>query len=678
MLSRARTWRPAAPWWAIAAVVLAPIIGVLFLRAPVINQIDYIDPWFYSGYGWSLSHGLSVFENTYYGVRFPPILLIAVSSDLFGALGGYLVLHYAILLGTGVALYCCARRFASPRAAAGGVVLLGLDAYYLRLALWDYVTFLQIPAMLAAVAIFPRLKGRWGLVAAAGAGALICAVGISEELGLLVVPPVLLVEFVAVLRRRDGELIQLIVRLIAAVLGGVLLFAVGWFVYWRVAGFSPHDMVAPTIAFARDGTGSAFVHPVSQWIFNEPRIYAPPVFVVGMILIVRRRLLGTDIAARLGQFSVLFVAELWLDRFATNSAIIETWWAYGIAAVPMAFAGVLILDELDRLPRRRTLILIGVVAAAALTDLVIRSFGQHAVGWYADLRGHYLRELVVVILGLGPLLLWSRLRPLARGIAAGSLVVVTTGLALAPAVILGVGQTGEFAASASTEIHAYSLGYTLARYLAGRDTPASRTLVWFPTSQGVFAGTWSNFPSRGGSLNDYLSPAPLTQLTPTALSRLAEPTTARVLVLTGQPSGLVQAKATLRRAGYTVHAGAPGTWDGVSHQLLQIRALPAGDNVQAVRVMTEGLLRDWRGRQAQDLCDLTYPPLAAVIADVHQTCPAGVRAALRADPRPPTGIVSISVSRDTARVRLADDPTPLVYDRAFSEWGVFSGAPWIP
>ena len=234
---------------------------MLFLRRrPVINQIDYIDPWFYSGYGWSLSHGLSVFENTYYGVRFPDPAHRRI-EDLFGALGGYLVLHYAILLAAGVALYCCTRRFASPRVAAGGVVLLALDVYYLRLALWDYVTFLQIPAMLGAVAIFPRLKGRWGLVAAAGAGALICAVGISEELGLLVVPPVLLVEFVAVLRRRDGELIQLIVRLIAAVLGGVLLFAVGWFVYWRVAGFSPHDMVAPTIAFARDGTGSAFVHP---------------------------------------------------------------------------------------------------------------------------------------------------------------------------------------------------------------------------------------------------------------------------------------------------------------------------------------------------------------------------------------------------------------------------------
>ena len=128
-----------------------------------------------------------------------------------------------------------------------------------------------------------------------------------------------------------------------------------------------------------------------------------------------------------------------------------------------------------------------------------------------------MRELIVVIVGLGPLLLWSRLGSLARGIAAGVLVAVTMGLGLAPAVILGVGQTGEFAPSASTEIHAYSLGYTLARYLVGRDTPASRTLVWFPTSQGVFAGTWSNFPSRGGSLNDYLSPAPLTQLTPTAL-----------------------------------------------------------------------------------------------------------------------------------------------------------------
>ena len=93
---------------------------MLFLRAPVINQIDYIDPWFYSGYGWSLSHGLSLFENPYYGVRFPPILLIAVSSDLFGALAGYLVLHYPILLGAGVALYCCTRRFASPRVARRG------------------------------------------------------------------------------------------------------------------------------------------------------------------------------------------------------------------------------------------------------------------------------------------------------------------------------------------------------------------------------------------------------------------------------------------------------------------------------------------------------------------------------------------------------------------------------
>jgi hypothetical protein len=57
-------WRPRGSWWA-TLVLGAPFIGVLALRAPVINQISYIDGWFYSGYGWSLTHGLRVFEDTY-------------------------------------------------------------------------------------------------------------------------------------------------------------------------------------------------------------------------------------------------------------------------------------------------------------------------------------------------------------------------------------------------------------------------------------------------------------------------------------------------------------------------------------------------------------------------------------------------------------------------------------
>ena len=37
---------------AIAAVLLAPLIGIAILRAPLVNAVLYRDPWFYSGYGW--------------------------------------------------------------------------------------------------------------------------------------------------------------------------------------------------------------------------------------------------------------------------------------------------------------------------------------------------------------------------------------------------------------------------------------------------------------------------------------------------------------------------------------------------------------------------------------------------------------------------------------------------
>ncbi len=215
---RARLGATGAPWWAWLGIILAPAIGVLFLRAPLISQIGYIDPWFDDGYAWSLAHGLHLFDDPYYGVRFPPILLIAGATEVFGAVAGYLVLHYLILLATGLVLYRCVRQFASARVAVAAVVLLMLDVYFLRLELWDYASFVQIPSMLGAVALWPRGSGRWRLLAAAGAGALISVAAFSQPLSLLIVPPVLIVELIAAARVRDGELVRLAARLgVAAV-----------------------------------------------------------------------------------------------------------------------------------------------------------------------------------------------------------------------------------------------------------------------------------------------------------------------------------------------------------------------------------------------------------------------------------------------------------------------------
>ena len=105
-------------------MLLAPVLGVLLLRAPLLNQLDYVDPWIYSGYGWTLSHHIEIFGWPYYADRFTVILPIAVSTGLLGPIPAYFVLRYVLMAGCGALLYLALRRFASVPVAVAAVCLL--------------------------------------------------------------------------------------------------------------------------------------------------------------------------------------------------------------------------------------------------------------------------------------------------------------------------------------------------------------------------------------------------------------------------------------------------------------------------------------------------------------------------------------------------------------------------
>lgn len=47
---------------------LAPVIGVVFVREPLVNQKASLDAWF--SYGWTPPRNLTVFESTSFGARF--------------------------------------------------------------------------------------------------------------------------------------------------------------------------------------------------------------------------------------------------------------------------------------------------------------------------------------------------------------------------------------------------------------------------------------------------------------------------------------------------------------------------------------------------------------------------------------------------------------------------------
>jgi hypothetical protein len=681
MLSGRRGIR--GPGWPVTAVLaLAPVIGVVFDRAPLVNQAGWLDAWFYAGYGWALPHGLTVFENTYFGVRFPPVLLITASTGLFGAIGGYVVLRYLILVGTGVALYAGVRQFASRRAAAGAVVLLALDVFYLRLVLWDYVTFVMIPASLAGVALWPRDPARRGLRAAAASGALLAAAAFSNPLALAVVPPLLAVELLAALRRRAGEPVRFVQRVGIAFLGGVAVFAFGAIVYWLVAGFSPYDLLRPTVNFLRNDNeiAAGYVLPVSKWIFNEPEIYAPPVLLAAVPLVMGRRILGTGTAARLAQFSIIFVLELFAYRFTATTSLVETWWAYGITAIPMAFAGALLLDGVDRLPRQRLLAVAAVAGVVALVGLTVRLDGMHAVNAYRQLRTHHWLELLLVIVALAGVVAWRWLGRAGGAIAVTVLLAVVTVLSLTPADYLGIARTGQFSAGALDELRGYALSYTIVRDIADQDTPASRTLVWYPSPTGLLSTIWSTLPLVGGSLNAYDQTTPLSQLTDYERGRLAYPTTARVLVVSQDPADLERARSTLRRAGYRFAALGAGTWvDGrVHHQLLRLRSPAPGDTLRAVRMASAAILEAWRRKNAQQLCWLSVPTLNVSFQAQSGSCAKGLAAPLDATGGPGGGVGAINVNGDTATVTIAGTRRRMVLERVQSEWLEAAGdVPWV-
>ena len=221
------------------AVLMAPILGVVVLRAPLMSHLSYRDPWLYSGYGWTLAHHVEVFGWFYYAVRFPVTLPIRWATDLFGPVAGYIVLRYLILVATGAVLYVCVRRFASVMVACASVVLLALNPFYMRMVLWDYTSYITLPCAIVGVAIWLMAATRgssfWPFV---GSGALLGASFFANALSGTFIVPLLLVEGIAALRRGMREVSRFAARCGAAALGGILVFIGGYLGYAAYSGGS--------------------------------------------------------------------------------------------------------------------------------------------------------------------------------------------------------------------------------------------------------------------------------------------------------------------------------------------------------------------------------------------------------------------------------------------------------
>ncbi len=559
----------------LATILGLPIVLVLVLRLPLVNQLQYADAWFYSGYGWVPHHHLGVFDLNYFAVRFPATLSIGAFERVFGAQGGYLVLRYLLVVGAGTALYVLVTRFATRWVALASVALLYLTPFFSRLVLWDYSFFLTVTAGIMGVAVW-WLSDR-SRIRALVAGALLAIALFAQTSFLIALVPFVLVEVVGAVRER--RLRDLLVRALAALVGGLAVYLVGWLAYTQIRnGFSITEMLEPTIDYLRDNEQNTgpFVRPTSEWLWREPRIWAPIALSVALVCVMRRRLLGSTLEARIAQFCVGYVGITWISRFATTSSGIETWWAYSVLIVAMAPALGVLLHEVSRRSGAERRVLLAAAGGSVLLAIAVRWIDAPALDAYRWIADHQAMVIVLLVVAVVVAVAAGARATRVAATAVVALCAILTFLAFSPSVMDGRGTTGTFVVDAGRDWDAYGDGKRFAELVRDHDGPGERMLLWYPVSP-VTDIAWVNLPHLGHTVQQVGTTERMDQISPTGMARLIDPAVRYVLVMSEQATDLELAAEALRREGFrAVDVRRGALIDGrLDYRLLRLDEKPA-------------------------------------------------------------------------------------------------------
>jgi hypothetical protein len=540
-------------WTIIGASVLmlAPCIVVLILRLPVINQLNYADPWFYTAYAWAPKHQFAIFGWNYFSVRFPAILGIGVFERAFGAADGYLLLRYGLAIISGSSVYLCVRRFASLPVALSAATMLYLQPFFSRMLLWDYTSFLEVSVGLSGVALWYWSDGRrlaWALLPGAALAIAVFANGLFATALFVLVA----IEGVAAVRGGRRATINYAARLSISAGTALAVFVIGYLGYLTILGsLSPYDLLRPTIKFLSENSkqSALYQQPVSSWLFHELRIWMPVVTCVGLVAVLRRRILDVGVQARVAQMCVGYTAFLWLYRFAITSSVVETWWAYSIVVVATAPAVGVLLSELTKEPRvtRRT-------AAAAVgpflgVALIVRDVPS-IDRIYHTVSEHSILVIGVLAVGIASATLMSVDRSKWRGAGVAITFAVLAAMSYAPSILDGRGTTGIFVPSGSQEWTAYKAAQRFLDVVQNYDSPSHRVFLWFPGTAGYVSMTWADLPQDADTLNEIGVSESLEQLKPLGVARLDEPQVKYVMILYKRFPELSDARGALARGGF--------------------------------------------------------------------------------------------------------------------------------
>ena len=475
---------PSASVYRISAVeivycIVSPVIAVLIFNISIINQCYYIDPEFYTGYGYSFSRMWHVYGPTYYAMRFPIMFLNSFFQSLGSGLFGYALLRLLILWACGIPLYLSVRRLYGIWVAVIAYAFLFLNPLFARLLLWDLTIFVSIPAALAGMTVW-YLRDQRSLLAATTSGFLFCVSVNSHAFTGTAVGLFLLTELIFALGTARGRR-GLLVDGVGLALGSLVCLGLGLAFYWLYVGYvSPLMLLNVTLAAIKTGDQYTASHnmPFSSYFATNYDIYVPFITTALAAITLRSSLLRNTVQARITWFAILYCAAYLFAVFIRHMFIAQTFYYLSHLTIVVYLTVPIILGEAAGLSAwaRAVGYCIGLVIPPTVTQMD-NSFIVHLDTAVAG------ATQVVVAIGAATCFIAVVLACGRRAVIAGTIAFWLCGLLVQIPFLVPVYSYMYIDNPArSAEVPLYGMIRQYHMLLNKRDKPGQRVLTWYVTN----------------------------------------------------------------------------------------------------------------------------------------------------------------------------------------------------
>jgi MFS family permease len=384
-----------------------------------ILQNGAIDAYVYTGYIHNFHDLLDRYGPTYYSVRFGHILPNRALASLFGALPGYLLWRYLVVLAASVPFYVLLRQRYGRPVACTVVTVLVTSPFLARTVNWDYVSATAVPCLFGAVCLL-HIEHRRRVLLDLAAGFLAGLMIHSNLFGIAPLAAFATVYCVAGLV--SGRGVRGLARRFAwLAIGPVVLTGAGWLYYSSI--FDRWDVWSSTVfvvSFLVGGGAAEWRTPDAAWLLRDWSALMPLLLAATALL----ASVGTRVsiqAAALGTGAACAAGLLYVHQFLLNGNTLELLW-YFQYLLPSVFVllAVIVGAIWERSSSRVTIACGVILVVCAAGPWILLSMEQLPLAIVTFERHHLLMAVAAALVGLARALpSWRTVMPVLASAALG-------------------------------------------------------------------------------------------------------------------------------------------------------------------------------------------------------------------------------------------------------------------